>query len=431
MSLDLAAAGSPPPGPLRRPYWILAAVCLLAMMSTIGAAMPYPILAPIFVGGGADGFTRWAGLPPTVLMGVALAVNPLGILVGSLFSGPLSDRYGRRAIFTVTLSAAFLGHLATAAALAARQYPLFVLARFATGLAESNTAVARAVVGDMHAQIDRTRGFAWLNACLYSGWLLGPLVGGLTLPFGEPVPFLLAAAMMLPCLAILGRVLPPAPARTGPVDLRAALREKNVVALLRADRTFGWLFALQLAYTLALTTIYEFAPLWMQVYAGLDSRGIALVTAAQCGVMTATSALAGRFGASRTGAHPLRRAARLALAAVLGLALLAVLPGRAGLAVIVGLGLPLALYNAVLPAWMSERFAAHGQGRVMGLLSTIFCIANVIVAVAGGWLAVLSTRWVMGLGGAWGVCASLLMLRLARREQARDAGAREAAGASS
>ena len=100
---------------------------------------------------------------------------------------------------------------------------------------------------------------------------------------------------------------------------------------------------------------------------------------------------------------------------------LALQPALAFLAVIIALGLPLALYNAVLPAWMSERFAAHGQGRVMGLLSTIFCVANVIVAVAGGWLAVLSTRWVMGLGGAWGICAALLMLRLARREQARAA----------
>jgi hypothetical protein len=29
---------------------------------------------------------------------------------------------------------------------------------------------------------------------------------------------------------------------------------------------------------------------------------------------------------------------------------------------IVAMGLPPALYNAVLPAWVSERFAASGQG---------------------------------------------------------------------
>ena len=97
---------------------------------------------------------------------------------------------------------------------------------------ESNTAVARAMVADMHEQLDRTRSFALLNACMYAGWLLGPLVGGLTLPLGEPVPFVLAAAMTLPCVAIL--FLGPAgpPRRRGPA--RAAPR--SVVALLRADR---------------------------------------------------------------------------------------------------------------------------------------------------------------------------------------------------
>ena len=417
MSTELTEFAAAPPGRLKHPYWILAAICLLAMMSTIGVAMPYPIIAPIFVGGPADGFTHFAGFEPSVLMGVALAVNPLGILVGSLFTGPLSDRYGRRSVMTVTLLATFVGYLLTAAALASRNYPLFVLARFATGLTESNTAVARALVADMHEQVDRTQAFAWLNACMYSGWLLGPLVGGLTLPFGEPVPFVLAGATMLPCLVVLALWLPAAPRKPGPLHLRAALREKNMLGLLREDRVLGLVFGLQLAYTLSLTSMYEYAPLWMLKFAGLDGRGIAFVTAGQCAMMTLASAAAGRFGSASR--DPLRRAAQCALVAAACLAALAVVPGAAGLAAIVLFGLPTALYNAVMPAWMSERFAVHGQGRVMGLLSTIFCVSNVTVALAGGWIALLSTRWIMALGGAAGVASAVLMLRLARSEEAR------------
>ena len=52
----------------------------------------------------------------------------------------------------------------------------------------------------------------------------------------------------------------------------------------------------------------------------------------------------------------------------------------------------------------------------MGLLSTIFCVSNVIVALAGGWIALLSTRWIMALGGVAGVVSAVLMLRLARIE---------------
>ena len=47
-----------------------------------------------------------------------------------------------------TLSITLVDHLITAWALLEREYLLFVLARFVTGLTESNTAVARAVIAD-------------------------------------------------------------------------------------------------------------------------------------------------------------------------------------------------------------------------------------------------------------------------------------------
>ncbi len=424
---------------MKHPRWNVAAVCVMGLMCTVGMALPYPILAPIFVGGPVDRFTHFGGLPPPVLMGLALAANPLGILLGSLVVGPMSDRHGRRNVLAVTLSAAMGCYLLTALALGARHYPLFVLARFATGLTEGNIAVARALLADLGEQVDRTRAFAMLNAFLYAGWLVGPLVGGWTLPLGEPVPFLLAGAVMLPCLAVLWFGLPGrgdagserlpaavgadagigADAGTGggtPASAQAPARAGGLVALLRGDRTLALVAVLQFTYTLGLNSIYEYAPLWMLVNAHLDSRGIALVTAGQCALMTLASILAGRFGRLGRGGHPLRQAAWAAMLAALGMASLAVLPGPAGLVAIIVLGVPTALYNAVLPAWISERFAPYGQGRVMGLLSTLFCAANVIVALGGGALALLSTRWIMGLAGAACVAAAWLMLRLAARE---------------
>jgi predicted MFS family arabinose efflux permease len=196
----------------------------------------------------------------------------------------------------------------------------------------------------------------------------------------------------------------------------AALGEQQVLSLLRRDRLLAALFALQLFYCLGVNALYEFAPLWMLENLGFGSVGIAWVTAAQCAVMTAASVIAGKLRQSR---RPLRRAGLLALCAALGLSALAVLPGQLGLAAIIGLGLPLALYNAVLPAWVSERFADYGQGRIMGLLSTIFCLANVLMALTGGVISMLSTRWIMGLGGMTCVIAALALLRLANQEAER------------
>ena len=197
-------APTDPPAPLRHPHLLLWAVCALALMSTAGVALPYPILAPIFVDGPVDGFTHFLGLRPELLMGLALAVNPAGILVGSLVVGPMSDRYGRRRVLSITITATLVGYGLSAFALASRDYPLFVLSRFATGLTEGNVAVVRALLADWHPQLERTRSFAWLNASLYIGWLVGPLLGGLTLPWGEAVPFMVAVAVLVPGLVLFG-----------------------------------------------------------------------------------------------------------------------------------------------------------------------------------------------------------------------------------
>lgn len=421
MSAVLPAATAAAPAPLRHPQWVLWALCAIALMNTAGVAMPYPILAPIFVDGAPDAFTHWMGLPPKLLMGLALAANPLGILLGSLVLGPLSDRYGRRRLLLLCLVATLLWQLLSAGALELRSYPLFVLARFVTGLTEGSVAITRALLADHHPQLDRTRSFAWLNACLYGGWLLGPLLGGQALRFGEPMPFALAALALLPCIAVLAVALPGDRAATSAAGAGAgfwrAVREQQTLGLLARDALLRRLFWLQLAYTIGVHALYEFAPLWLLENLGLDGAGIAWVTAAQCGTMVLASIAATRLPQAR---RPLRRAALMALLAALGLLLLAVVPGRWGMALIVALGAPLAIYGAVLPSWMSERFAAHGQGRVMGLLSTVFCLANVLVALAGSLLALLDTRWVMALGGLAACTAAARLLRLAREDAEQE-----------
>lgn len=396
---------------------LLAAVCAVTLLCTIGMAMPYPILAPIFVEGPADGFTHFSGMAPEWLLGVALAVNPAGILLGSLVLGPLSDRLGRRRVLVGSLLACAAGNLVTAYALDARLYPLFLAARFATGLTEGNVAVARALLADHHGEQTRVKAFAWLNAFQYGGWLVGPVVGGVLLRWGDAVPFVWAAAAMAGCIALVmvgvqAGTKVEAPAAGGRLS-------GSTLAPLVHDASLRRLFALQMIYMCGVTALYEYAPLWMVTEAGFDSTGIAWITAAQCAAMLAGTALAGRLPALD---HPLRTTALAALGGAAGLALLVVLPATPGLVAIVSLGVPLAVYNAFMPAWVSSRFAQHGQGRVMGLLTTIFCTANVVVALAGGALSLWNVRTVMALGALAAGSASWALWRWARREARAEAG---------
>ena len=394
---------------------LLIAVCAVTLLCTVGMAMPYPILAPIFVEGPVDDFTHFGGMAPEWLLGVALAANPAGILLGSLVLGPLSDRLGRRRVLVASLVACALGNLLTAGALEARWYLLFVLARFATGLTEGNIAVARALLADHHGEQTRVRAFAWLNAFQYGGWLVGPLLGGLLLRWGDSVPFSLAAVAMLGCIGLVMAGVPAHDTAPAKASKQPSTMAGSTLAPLLHDVALRRLFLLQMLYMCGVTSLYEYAPLWCVTEAGFGATGIAWITAAQCAAMLAGTWLAAHLPALD---HPLRTTALAALCGAAGLGLLVVLPGTPGLVTIVLLGAPLAVYNAFMPAWVSSRFAHHGQGLVMGLLTTIFCVANVIVALAGGALSLWTVRGVMAMGAACAGTAAVALWYWARHEAA-------------
>lgn len=378
---------------------LIATACLLGLFSTIGASLPYPILPPLFASGAANGLNSFLGLPPKLLFGLALTINPLGLLIGNALMGPLSDRYGRRPVLLVTAIGAALGHAVTALALILESYPLFILARFGTGLLEGNGAVARAMLADRLEGDLRVRAMSWLNSAFYVGWLAGPLLAGATVVFGLTVPFWIAAAALLLAAVLVTVALPRERPSEATTSWWQVARNQHALNLLRHTE-LRMLFIVQLAYTCGVTAFYEFYPLWLVEVAHYNAPGIAWTTAIMCAVMTLTSIVAGRPSTIA----PLRRAAWNAFAVATAVALVGVGNMWLGLAAIVLFGIPNAIYNAVVPGWCAERFGSFGQGAVMGLLSTTFCLANIVMALAGSVLTLIDTRLILLLGAmmaAW------------------------------
>ncbi|MBV1776820.1 MFS transporter [Burkholderiaceae bacterium DAT-1] len=369
--------------------------CFVSILSTIGAALPYPILAPLFADGSINGLNQFAGLPPKLLLGIALAVNPLGLLLGSIMLGPLSDRYGRRPLLLFTTFSSAVGHAFTLWALLAQHYPLFVLARFVTGLNEGNTAIARAMLADHMEGDARTRAFAWLNGAAYAGWLLGPALAGATVHWGNEVPFAIAAVILF-FTWIMGWFAFPhhAPQRSGSGGIWATIRDRHSFSLL-AHRDIRTLFLLQFAYTFGVFTFYEFYPLWLVEFAHMGAQGISILTAALCLVMTSVSVFLGRQLIPDMHAAHLSR-----LAALTGLLILAMVltSPMVGMIALVAFGIPNSLYQSVMPVLCAERFGEHGQGAVMGLLGATASIANVAAALVGAGITLLDSRAMLALG---------------------------------
>lgn len=389
---------------------LIASACLLGLLSTTGASLPYPILPPLFAGGASNALNSFLGLPPKLLFGVALMINPLGLLIGSAVLGPVSDRFGRRRLLLATAIGAAAGHALTAAALVAGSYPLFLLARFVTGLLEGNGSILRAMLAERLAGGLRNHALSWLNGAFHLGWLAGPLLAGFTVGAGVKVPFYIAAGALLLGAGLAALALErEAVQHVRRPGSRAdswwkVARERHSFTLLRHS-PLRTLFNVHFAYACGVASFYEFFPLWLVDIGRYDTRQIALVNMGMCALMTLAALFAGR--ASPT--EPRRRAS--GHAAVAAVAILAVGLGNlwVGLAAIVLFGLPHAYYNATVQGWAADRFAVYGQGAVMGLLSTTFCLANIVMALVGGVLSLVDTRLVLIVGGLLAAWAAVAM----------------------
>ena len=383
---------------------LIASACLLGLLSTTGASLPYPILPPLFAAEASNDLTGFLGLPPKLLFGIALMINPVGLLIGSSMLGPVSDRFGRRRVLLITAVGAAVGHALTAWALVAQSYPLFLLARFVTGLLEGNGSIMRAMLAERLTGGLRKHALSWLNGAFHLGWLVGPLLAGFTVAAGITVPFYIAAGALLLGAGLAALALDREQIAPQPGSWWTVARERHSLTLLR-HTPLRTLFVLHFAYACGVASFYEFFPLWLVDIGRYDTRQIALVNMGMCALMTVAALFAGRASPL----EPRRRASgQAALAAT---AILAVGFGNLciGLAAIVLFGLPHAYYNATLQGWSAEQFAAHGQGAVMGLLSTTFCLANIVMALVGGVLTLFDTRLVLIVGGLLAAWAALAM----------------------
>ena len=376
---------------------LVLAACMVAFFSTVGAALPYPILAPLFAAEVSNNLNHFWDLPPKLLLGFALAINPLGLLIGATFLGPLSDQYGRRPVLLSTSLAAAVGHAITALALVIQSYPLFVVARFATGLMEGNDSVARAMLADNLLGNERVRALSWLNSSLYLGWLAGPLIAALSLGWGLTMPFWVATCALLITFTLVAAVVPRQLPNRGAASTGwwHVVQHQHALKLLKHPELLT-LFYLQLALTCGITAFYEFYPLWLVEVAGFNAQGIAWTTAALCGVMATASIFAGRVHRK----NPLKTASMFAVLIAASIAIVGLGNAGIGIVAIVLFGIPNAGYSAVMPAWCAERFGHLGQGAVMGLLSTIFCLANILMALAGAVLTLIDTRLIFLLGAS-------------------------------
>jgi MFS family permease len=221
---------------------ILAAMALCLALQMTGFIMVLPLFALRFESFGA-------GVQALSLSSLAYA---LASTLSAPFMGMLADRFGRRPIILISLTAyvlAFSGfHLASSAV-------LFILLRGLAGLFTAGLVPAMtSIVGDLAPEGRRAQWIGIVIGGASAGWVIGPLVGGwLNDRFGYVVPFAAAIGLELAAL-LLALVLVPetrkpvaAPAGPRPSQVRGlprlpALPAFYLLMLISFGVMFAWAF---------------------------------------------------------------------------------------------------------------------------------------------------------------------------------------------
>ncbi len=382
----------------------LAMVLLIQLIGYIGIALPYPIFSPLFLSNNPSTLSQFMQLPPMMLMGMVLAAYPLGLLMGGSYLGSLSDRVGRKPVLFWSLLATIIANAISAIAIIQQNYLLLVAARFITGLCEGNIAVARAIITDLGNSINKTKSFGYLSAASYSGYLIGPIIAGSVAHFGYYWPFLIATLLSLITFVIVSIWLPETLLKKS-THLKPQLSQ---LTFLKTPKLLSALFVYILA-TLGVNTYYEFYPVLLVQSYQMDSLQIAWSTVALTVSMIVVAVwfllplekLMGRKWVITLGFIGL---------GVLMTLLQFHLDSFKLLAHFILTGIVIAMYNSLYLAWISEKFSHLDQGQLMGSIISSFCLTNIIMALAGSFIALFSMSSLMIMGGILAMMSGLWFL---------------------
>jgi MFS family permease len=335
--------------------------------------------------------------------------------------GRLSDRIGRRPVLLWSIAATAAGM--TMLGLAHSLVLLFV-ARFWSGIATANIAVAQAYIADVTPPERRARGMGIIGMGFGLGFIIGPFVGGAlgrVQLLGRPgalaafVAAGLSIVNLVLALVVLPESLPPerrgrSTRRLVPLDLhqlRAAVALPGVAQAIAINFTMVFWFA-GMEQTFRLFTEDKFGMNDWQT--GRIFGLVGIVAAIVQGGLIAP--LTRRFGEVRLvrtgmmlqalafallgGCPHLDPYARLALFAAAGL-------------IAFGNG----LCTPTLPAYVSRRAGGDAQGITLGSLQSASALARVLGPAAGGFLyQALFPSAPYYIGAAGMVIAALLASRL-------------------
>jgi DHA1 family tetracycline resistance protein-like MFS transporter len=175
-------------------------ILITVAIDSIGIGLIFPVMPDLLTDvTGADISTAslWGGVLATSFAAMQFLFGPV--------VGNLSDRYGRRPVMLIALAIMSVDYLIMAVA---GSIWVLLVGRIVAGIAAATYATASAYIADISPQKERAKNFGYVGAAFGIGFVLGPLIGGITAELGTRAPFWFAAGIAAANLGFGFFVLP-------------------------------------------------------------------------------------------------------------------------------------------------------------------------------------------------------------------------------
>lgn len=177
------------------PLWLVIFVSFFCYSSMLTMFVPLfqDQVSPLYI-------VAYSAQKKNILVGIFLALYPLGQFLGSPIIGSLSDKFGRKKILLLSLAVTLLCMLLMAYSIFVKSLILLGIACFIAGLGESNMALALSAIADLTTSENRSNAFAkaWVMCSL--GYISGSMFGGIAAFTGYICPFLLESGLVMSTL---------------------------------------------------------------------------------------------------------------------------------------------------------------------------------------------------------------------------------------
>ncbi|KXF76762.1 MFS transporter [Paramesorhizobium deserti] len=178
----------------------LSLVFVILFLDIIGIAIIMPVL-PAFL----EELTGASVSEAAIDGGWLLLVYAAMQFIFAPLIGNLSDRFGRRPLLLASVLTFAIDNLICA--LATSYWMLFV-GRVLAGISGASFATASAYIADVSNDENRARNFGLIGIAFGTGFVIGPVLGGILGEFGPRVPFYGAAALAFANFAVAFLFLP-------------------------------------------------------------------------------------------------------------------------------------------------------------------------------------------------------------------------------